>query len=260
MSGAGHESFTRFGELLRYLRLRAQISQRALGHAVGYTGAHITRLEKGKRRPDPLVVRARFLDALDLGNEPDLAQRLISLAAAEDHGLPDTSQQLVEPKAPAAEQRRTNLPAQLTSFIGREREMEKVTRLIGSDGTRLLTLTGAGGCGKTRLAIEVGLSFARVKHGRHLRGMASPLLPFPDGAWLVDLAPLSDPAGVSRAVKDALGLPDELGRTLTDVLIEYLEARRVLLLLDNCEHLIIRLRRTGRVAAVSLSRPAHPGH
>ncbi len=94
-------------------------------------------------------MRARFIDALDLKGEPATAQRLIDLATA-------ASQKAPIPRAPATPERRTNLPAQLTRFIGREREMAEVTRLLGA--TRLLTLTGSGGAGKTRLALEVGVA------------------------------------------------------------------------------------------------------
>src|SRR5437867_10271679 len=90
-----------------------------------------------------------------------------------------------------------NLPLQLTSFIGREREIAEVERLLG--GTRLLTLTGAGGCGKTRLALRVA------------EGV---LGDYADGVWLVELAPLADPALVPQAIASALGVREAPGRTL----------------------------------------------
>src|SRR5438105_3778994 len=98
-----------------------------------------------------------------------------------------------------------NLPLQLTSFVGREREVAEVKRLLGT--TRLLTLTGAGGCGKTRLALEAA---ARVRGD------------YPDGVWLVELAPLADPALVPGAVAAALGLQEEPRRPLWDVLTNFL--------------------------------------
>jgi non-specific serine/threonine protein kinase len=115
----------------------------------------------------------------------------------------------------------TNLPQQLTSFVGREREVAEAGRLLSQ--TRLLTLTGPGGCGKTRLAIEVA---------RSLPGE------FPDGIWLVELAPLSDPALVPQALATALSVRDTSDLPLLDTLISYLQPRRLLLVLDNCEHLI----------------------
>ncbi len=114
-----------------------------------------------------------------------------------------------------------NLPLQLTSFIGRERELAEVSRLLLT--TRLLTLTGAGGSGKTRLALEVAAQM--------LKG-------FPGGVWLVELAALSDPALVPQVVASALGMREVAGRTLTEALVDYLKPKHVLLVLDNCEHLI----------------------
>jgi predicted ATPase/class 3 adenylate cyclase/Tfp pilus assembly protein PilF len=114
-----------------------------------------------------------------------------------------------------------NLPIQVTSFIGRERELVEVSRLLAS--TRLLTLVGTGGCGKTRLALQVA---------------AGQLDRFTDGVWLVELAPLSDPALVPQTVATALNLHEEPGKPLTRTLTEYLNSRTALLLLDNCEHLL----------------------
>jgi predicted ATPase/class 3 adenylate cyclase len=113
-----------------------------------------------------------------------------------------------------------NLPAQFTSFVGREREMEEVKRLLNR--TRLLTLSGIGGTGKTRLALEVG---AQLIHE------------FTEGTWLVELAPVTDPTRVVEVVASALGARDEPERPLRDTLIEFLRGKESLLILDNCEHL-----------------------
>jgi predicted ATPase/class 3 adenylate cyclase/DNA-binding CsgD family transcriptional regulator len=114
-----------------------------------------------------------------------------------------------------------NLPVQLTSFIGREAEMAELHRLLSDN--RLVTLTGAGGAGKTRLALQVA---------------AEMLTEFPAGVWQVDLAPLTDPTVVTIAVARALGLPDEPGRSTVETLIGFVEDRQALVLLDNCEHLL----------------------
>lgn len=114
-----------------------------------------------------------------------------------------------------------NLPLQLTNFVGREREMADVRRLLGT--TRLLTLTGTGGCGKTRLALQVAPQV---------------LDEYPDGVWLVDLAALVDPLLVSQTVATTLGLREEPGHPILEMLAKYLRPRRMLLLLDNCEHLL----------------------
>ncbi len=117
--------------------------------------------------------------------------------------------------------RSDNLPVPASSFIGRDREADEVERLL--DRTRLLTLTGVGGAGKTRLALEV----ARRQVGG-----------FDDGVWLVDLAPASDPGEVLQAVADVLGLELPERGAAIPALAEQLAPRRLLLLLDNCEHLI----------------------
>jgi predicted ATPase len=115
----------------------------------------------------------------------------------------------------------TNLPAPLTRFIGRERELVEVGQLIRAH--RLVSLTGTGGVGKTRLALEAG---------QQLCGE------FAGGVWLAELAPLIDPAVVPRALAEVFGLPEEIGRTHTAALVEYLATEKRLLILDTCEHLI----------------------
>jgi non-specific serine/threonine protein kinase len=114
-----------------------------------------------------------------------------------------------------------NLPLQISSFIGREREIAEVRRLLSS--ARLVTLTGAGGCGKTRLSLAVA---------------GGVIAEFDDGVWLVELAALNDPALVPQAVATALGLRERTSGTLHQALADYLHARHALLVLDNCEHLI----------------------
>jgi predicted ATPase/class 3 adenylate cyclase len=114
-----------------------------------------------------------------------------------------------------------NLPAQLTTFIGREREMAAVKKLLGR--SRLLTLTGAGGTGKTRLTLQVAADLLET---------------YPEGIWVVELAPLTDPALVPQAVATTLAVKEEPGTPLTQTLVERLKSKRLLLLLDNCEHLL----------------------
>ncbi|MEO3856470.1 AAA family ATPase [Acrocarpospora sp. B8E8] len=113
------------------------------------------------------------------------------------------------------------LPADLTPFIGRREEAADVRRLLES--SRLLTLTGPGGIGKTRLALHT----ARTKHRA-----------FPGGVWSVDLSTLTDPSLLPQTVSAAMGLPDVSSTSRTEALIDYLSDRQGLLLLDNCEHLV----------------------
>ena len=114
-----------------------------------------------------------------------------------------------------------NLPAQVTSFVGREREMAEVKRLSAT--TRLLTLTGPGGTGKTRLSLQVA---------------AELLDQFPHGVWLVELSTVSDPALISDAVMSAVGIREEANRPPLTTLVDALRGRNLMLVLDNCEHLI----------------------
>jgi non-specific serine/threonine protein kinase len=118
-------------------------------------------------------------------------------------------------------ERRHNLPQPLTSFVGHDDDLDEYATLFGA--TRLLTLTGIGGCGKTRLALELA--------NRLLPGQA-------DGVWYVDLAPLQDPDRVALTVAAALGIREEGGRSMTETLAAVLAGRRLLLVLDNCEHLM----------------------
>jgi predicted ATPase/DNA-binding CsgD family transcriptional regulator len=114
-----------------------------------------------------------------------------------------------------------NLPLQLSSFIGREREIAEVRRRL--ETSHLVTLTGPGGAGKTRLAI-------------HVAGMVADR--FADGVWFIPLASLAVPALLPQAVASALGLLEQPDRPLMDTLTEHLRTRQLLLVLDNCEHLI----------------------
>ena len=116
---------------------------------------------------------------------------------------------------------RTNLPEPLTSFVGRERELAELERLLST--SRLLTLAGTGGVGKTRLALRVA---ERAVHG------------YGDGAWLVELAALRDPDLVSQAAITALGLKEQPGKPMLQTLTEHLRPMRLLLMLDNAEHLL----------------------
>jgi predicted ATPase len=114
-----------------------------------------------------------------------------------------------------------NLPLELTSFVGREREVAEVEKLLGD--RRLLTLCGPGGSGKTRLALAVAQELVEE---------------FEDGVWWVELAPLSDPDLVARAVAAALSMPESQDTYTTDDLVGYLRPRETLVILDNCEHLV----------------------
>ena len=114
-----------------------------------------------------------------------------------------------------------NLPRPVTTFVGRDRELETVGELVR--GRPLVTLTGVGGVGKTRLALQVAAEVAPD---------------FPDGVWWCDLAPVGDPAALWDVVAGTLGVPPPAGRPLEERVLEYLAQKRLLLVLDNCEHLL----------------------
>jgi len=138
-----------------------------------------------------------------------------------------------------------NLPRQLTSFIGREKEMTEVKRLLST--AYLVTLTGSGGAGKTRLALEVA---ADLVEG------------YPDGVWLAEFAPIADPALVPKTVASALNVSEQPGRDMIETLVDSLRPKALLLLLDNCEHLLAAcrdlaatlLRQCSRVRILATSR------
>lgn len=115
----------------------------------------------------------------------------------------------------------SNIPAPLTSFIGRERELKKISELLSS--SRLVTLTGPGGVGKTRLAIEAARAARGSFHDRH---------------YWVELAPVSDPAWLPQAVANALGVQGQPGKPLVESLKEFVQDRELLLVVDNCEHML----------------------
>jgi len=127
-----------------------------------------------------------------------------------------------------------NIPSQLTSFIGREKERKELIQLVrtgaeqekvlaAGDGPRLITLTGPGGTGKTRLSLQVASDLLDI---------------FSDGVWLVELAPVTDPQFVVQTTAAPMGLLEHPGRPLLETLIDHLRPRKVLLIIDNCEHLI----------------------
>ena len=116
---------------------------------------------------------------------------------------------------------RHNLPTQLTSFIGREKEIEAIKQAILDH--RLVTLTGVGGTGKTRLSLQVA---------------ADLLDQFPDGVWFVELAPITNPDLIPQTILSAFGVVDQPGLTLLQLLLDYLHEKTLLIILDNCEHLI----------------------
>jgi non-specific serine/threonine protein kinase len=172
------------------------------------------------RALDQVLLRAMAKDkARRYASAAELAAALRGLTR-EDDGREDGADAGGKTFAGVASHVPNNLPVSLTSFVGRRDEMEEIARLLGT--ARLVTLTGAGGCGKSRLSVQVARNI--------LEG-------YPDGAWIAELAPISDPSLVSQRVAAAAGVREEPGRAILDTLKESLRHRSTLILLDNCEHM-----------------------
>jgi non-specific serine/threonine protein kinase len=229
-----------FGDLLNQYRARKHgLTQARLAALAGYDASLITKLCQGRKELTGPSGRERVVRLMSVLRDEgvltrlDEANALLKAAGMPPlfEGNPDEAGLMRRLKAPVDVDagstplltRHTNLPHPLTRFIGRERLIADLVERVQT--TRLLTLTGAGGVGKTRLAIEVGAGLFDNDA-------------FPDGVWWVELAPLADPALVPQAVVSALGLPEQPDQTSLEVLQSFLTRRQALLMLDNCEHLI----------------------
>jgi predicted ATPase/transcriptional regulator with XRE-family HTH domain len=205
-----------FGELLRQRRLAAGLTQETLAERAGVSAKAISDLERAPDRTPRLDTVGLLADALNL----DPAERAALLAAARPAagGRPGPG-----PAAAARTGRAPALPRPLTPLIGRDSVAAAVVRLLGRGDTQLLILTGPGGVGKTRLAIEVA---GRVAGD------------FPDGVVFTDLTPLRDPGLVLSAVARQLGVDERDATPLASLLAMALRERRLLLVLDNFEHVL----------------------
>jgi predicted ATPase/DNA-binding XRE family transcriptional regulator len=211
---------TVFGRLLKEYRLRAGLTQEALAEWADMGRRSIQGLERGESRPQRETVQ-RLARALALSPQEQERFEEAAQPSPRRRRAVGILHVLNRPADPRDNPPRHNLPVQLTSFIGREREVAEVSHLLAR--TRLLTLTGTGGCGKTRIALRVAGDLGDA---------------YPDGIWLVELAPLADPALVATAVGAAVGVREGSNRPFEEVLVAALRDRFLLLVLDNCEHLI----------------------
>jgi non-specific serine/threonine protein kinase len=207
-----------FGAQLRQYRVAAGLTQNELARQAGVSARGIQDLELGVRLVPHQVTAERLADALGLPP----AERAVFCAVRRRLGprfrFHGGSSQAAVAELSATDVR---LPISLTSFVGRARELLELEQLLLT--TRLLTLVGPGGVGKTRLALEV----AHVSAGKYGAGVT-----------LVELAPVADPSLVPQAIASALEVEEQPGRTLVRTLHDTLRSQELLLLLDNCEHLL----------------------
>jgi predicted ATPase/DNA-binding XRE family transcriptional regulator len=210
-----------FGTLLRAYRIAAGVSQETLAERARLSVETISALERGARRSPYGDTVARLAAALALSDDERCA-----LEGASIH-----------PRAKARTAVHHNIPLQTTRLVGRDEAVAAVTGLLAD--ARLVTLTGAPGVGKTRLALAVAAG-------------AAPSLP--DGAWLVELAPIGNAAAVASAVGSAFGLRDQGTKRGALALAHYLRNKHLLLVLDNCEHVL-----AGCAELVSLLLQSCPG-
>jgi len=215
-----------FGDWLRQRRRALDLTQEELARQVGCSAITLRKLEAEERRPSKQIAE-RLAEVLNV--PPGGRADFLRFARGDPFAAPAEFK-----SAAGVEQKpnpRHNLPLQLTSFIGREKEIAEVEQWLTATTTtsgpraecRLVTLTGPGGTGKTRLALQAAA---------HL------LNAFPDGVWLVELAPLADPGLIAQTVATVFALKEEASRPLLATLTEHLCGKTALLILDNCEHLI----------------------
>jgi len=202
---------TSFAGLLRRLRTSAALSQEELAKRSGLSLRGISDLERGVRRAPHLTTIRVLANGLGLGP----AERQALLAAARPGTAPEP--------ADAAPGDYPPLPLPLTPLLGRERELATLASLVRAGDIRLVTLTGAGGTGKTRLALQVCALVSSA---------------FSDGVVFVDLTPLRESEFVLPTIAAALGMRERPGQSLLDTLSRFLAPKRLLLLLDNCEQVL----------------------
>jgi predicted ATPase/DNA-binding XRE family transcriptional regulator len=200
--------------LLKNFRVQAGLSQQMLADRALVSVQAVSALERGYRKvPYPKTLE-RLADALEL---PPEARAALEESARRARGLRLQEQDSVPSH---------NLPRKLTSFLGRDDVVAEIRQLVKS--SPMVSVVGTGGAGKTRVAIEVATQLVGD---------------FPDGVWFVELAPLNDPDLVSHALANALGLQESAKTPLLTTLLSHLSQKQVLLVLDNCEHVIDQARR-----------------
>ena len=214
-----------FGMLLRQYRVAAGLSQEELAERARMSANGVGSLERGYRRTPQRETLALLAGALTLTDE----QRHAFEAAAAPVAFPRRA-----PAGPWPDTLVAPLPLALTTFVGRERELREIATLVREH--RLVTLTGAGGVGKTQTASHVAMTLSEANDGTGVR-----FIPF---------APLGDASLVTAAIASALGVPEVPNRPLIETLLAFLKTKSLLLIFDNCEHVV---EEAAAVAAVLLT-------
>jgi predicted ATPase/transcriptional regulator with XRE-family HTH domain len=218
-----------FARLLKQHRIAAGLSQETLAERAGVSVDAISYLERDVRHAPQRATLDLLITALAL--DKDSRHQIEAAAKLARARGPRAARHGMSPDSPDGVLR-NNLPPELTSFVDRENVVAEVKELLQSYG--LVTVVGTGGSGKTRCAVKIA---AEIFDG------------FGDGVWLAELAPISDPALVTSVITRTLGIQEVPNRPMLDTLLAYLTRKRLLLILDNCEHVIDEAR---RVAAAIL--------
>ena len=223
-------SFPSFGELLHYLRKRAELSQRELASHVGYHHSYMSRIENNEYVPDPAILMSRFVPALRLEKEPAWTRRLLELATAGEKGtLSQTGVELaslepgIDSSTPDLDSFSGLVPVSLTPLLGRQKEVVRLVESLTASSVRLITLIGPPGVGKTRLAVQVASQAASL---------------FAHGLRFIDLAPISEPIGFLPALAQSLKVNEVPELPLLTRLAQALRQKDILLVLDNFEQVV----------------------
>lgn len=215
-----------FGEWLKRRRGAEGWTQGQLAQKINCSVSALRKMESEERRPSAdTIERLAALFRIPQDERKSFLRFARGDWQAISEGDREDSPWLISPgrvtKHIETSPPKNNLPLQLTNFIGREKDKAEILNLLA--GQRLVTLVGAGGIGKTRLSLEVA---------------REALITFPDGLWFIELAPVSDPALVSQAIVNTLGLIEQANRSFQTILTDFLRKKKALLIFDNCEHLI----------------------